>query len=145
LLQALTVVVILVILFAVILPFFAGMKHRAKRAELPANVDGIKTAELAYDAAYGFFVAAEPHPEATPGAELVPWGEGNSDFRELGWSPDGPVRGVYEVRTVLSEDEETVLDFQVIATCDIDEDGVRARYTATRETNGSFGGQEEVF
>ena len=66
LVELMIVVAIIGILAAIAIPNFVEMQYRAKRAEIPANVDGIKTAEMAYDAAFDTFIAAAVHPSSTP-------------------------------------------------------------------------------
>ena len=50
LVELMIVVAIIGILAAIAIPNFITMQLKAKRSELPGNVDGIKTAELSYDA-----------------------------------------------------------------------------------------------
>ena len=57
LVELMIVVAIIGILAAIAIPNFVEMQYRAKRAELPANVDGIKTAEMGYDAAFDTYRA----------------------------------------------------------------------------------------
>ena len=52
LVELMIVVAIIGILAAIAIPNFVDMQYRAKRAEVPSNVDGIKTAQIAYDAAF---------------------------------------------------------------------------------------------
>jgi type II secretory pathway pseudopilin PulG len=119
------------ILAAITIPNFVVMQFRAKRAEVPANVDGIRTAERAYEAEFGRFVAV---PEPVPvqawevGREPRPWPSGTA-FDDLGWSAGAQVRGTYWVE--VSPDGE---DFTVYGVCDVDGDGDAATYTASRES-----------
>ena len=130
LVELMIVVAIIGILAAIAIPNFVSMQYRAKRAEVPANVDGIKTAELAYDAAFDSFVVAAAHPSGTPGKTQVTWGT-SADFDQLGWAPDGKVRGQYSVATSSST------DFTVTGVCDVDGDTTQAQYTATTTTNAT--------
>ncbi len=116
------------ILAAIAIPNFVQMQYRAKRAEIPANVDGIRVALLAYDAAFDTYLAVpEPVPVDPAYLGKLPndWVLG-SNFDELDWRPDGQVRGTYWVE--LSPDG---LDFTVYGACDVDGDGEPAIYTAT--------------
>lgn len=123
------------ILAAIAIPNFIEYQLRAKRAELPMSVDGIKTAQLAYDAAFDTFLAI---PEPVPldplmlGDRAVDWPDGTK-FDELGWSPYGQVRGTYWVE--VSADGT---DFTVHGLCDIDGDGDPAHYTATKTTHATM-------
>ena len=111
---------------ALAIPNFVEMQYRAKRAEVPANVDGLKTAEMGYHAAFDEYVAVEPHPRRPEflGKESAPW-RGNKDFDELGWAPDGDVRGTYWVE--VSPDGS---DFTVFGMGDMDGDGVQRMASA---------------
>ena len=61
LVELMIVVAIIGILAAIAIPNFVAMQYRAKRSEVPSNVDGIKTAELAYDAAFDTYSASHSH------------------------------------------------------------------------------------
>ena len=67
LVELMIVVAIIGILAAIAIPNFVDMQYRAKRAEVPSNVDGIKTAELAYEASFDQFVAQTTfRPNSSP-------------------------------------------------------------------------------
>ena len=117
------------ILAAIAIPNFVAMQYRAKRAEVSVNVDGIRTAQLSHMASSDEFVAQDEWvPSARTGKSLQSWMTGTG-FDELGWAPDGMVRGVYRVE--ITDDGQ---DFSVHGLCDIDGDGLEAHYTATRST-----------
>ena len=119
---------------AIAVPNYVAMQQ-AKRAKVPSNVDGIKTALLAYDAAFdGFVEQSTPHPRAVSDLTEapVPWLNGSS-FDTLGWAPFGDVRGTYWVE--VQADGE---DFVVHGLCDVDEDGDPAHYTATKSINATL-------
>ena len=121
------VVPMLGILGAIAIPNFVAMQYRAKRAEIPANIDGIRSAEIAYMEAFGVFVAQDEWvPSVQAGKLQQAWVTGTG-FDDLGWAPDGLVRGGYRVE--ITDDGQ---DFIVHGRCDIDGDGVEAHYTATR-------------
>jgi hypothetical protein len=103
-----------------------------QRAECASNVDGIRTAEMGYDAAFVEFIAISRHPREVPDADLVVWETGNEGFEKLGWRPDGPVRGVYWVELT---DDGT--DFRVHGLCDVDGDGVRSHFWITKKRSWS--------
>ena len=119
----------LVMAFA--LPRFLVMGRKAKVGELEMNVNGIKTAQAAYMAEHGSFLPAGPHPRPVEalGPGQAEWTSGSA-FDELGWSPDGPVRGTYQV-VVLPDSS----DFIVHGWIDADSDGVPAHFTATWRSN----------
>lgn len=103
--------------------------YRVLRAECPANVDSIKIAQIAYDAAFDTYVTAPWTPSSTPsGRDAVAW-RSNTSFETLGWVPDGKMRGVYRVTSRGST------DFLIEARCDVDGDGVPSRFTATKSIN----------
>jgi type IV pilus assembly protein PilA len=122
------ILAILGILAAIAVPNFVEMQYRAKRAEVPGNVDGIKTAVLAYESINGKVVTEPvPRPDGFPGRRARAWRKG-SKFDALGWAPDGDVRGSY---TIHSEGK----DFKITGFCDVDGDGSQVIFTATRSTN----------
>ena len=123
---------------AIAIPNFVDHQYRAKLAEVPANVNGIKTAELAYDAAFDQFIEETSfQPDAFPGQELRSWGA--SGFDTLGWGPDGQVRGSYKVSSTSST------DFRVTGIADIDGDGIFATYTATKSINATLVTPDDTF
>ena len=138
LVELMIVVAIIGILAAVAIPNFVAMQLKAKRSEVPSNVDGIKTAEAAYEASYDEYLAAADAPRATPGKDLVAW-TNPTDFSELGWSPDGQVRGVYSVEAIVTA-------FTVFGRSDADGDTVIATYQATESLNTTLdAGDEGVY
>ena len=129
LVELMIVVAIIGILAAIAIPSFVRMQQRAKRSELPSNVDGIKTAQLAYDAALDSFVQETSfRPDTSPGKSTREWLAGTA-FDTLGWAPDGQVRGSYKVVSTSST------DFRVTGVGDIDGDSVLAQFTATKSIN----------
>jgi type IV pilus assembly protein PilA len=132
LVELMIVVAIIGILAAIAIPNFVAMQLKAKRAEVPSNVDGIKTAELAYDAAFDGYVDASVYPRASGALDktATAWDEASSGgFRTIGWKPDGAVRGNYAVATT------STTDITVTGECDVDDDGSAAQYTATTSIN----------
>ena len=131
LVELMIVVAIIGILAAIAIPNFVAMQYRAKRAEVPSNVDGIKTAQLAYDAAFDTFIEeAAEKPDAAPGKKQRPWNlAAAGGFLTLGWGPDGQVRGSYKVAST------STTDFLVTGTCDVDGDAINSKFTATKSIN----------
>ncbi len=131
------------ILAAVAIPNFVAMDLKSKRAEVPGNVDGLKTAELAYDAAFDGYQSVG---SATEGRYLLGrephsfLDQDTADFDKIGWQPDGMVRGIYWV--VVTDGGR---DFEVHGICDVDGDGQYAEYVATRETNATMVSPYDVY
>lgn len=128
LVELMIVVAIIGILSAIAIPNFVGMQQKAKRSEVPTNVDGIKTAELAYEASFNAYIEAPTKP-GTPTKNLQAWTVTADGYSIIGWKPDGDVRGSYQVTNV------TNTDFLVLGTCDVDGDGNLANYSATANTD----------
>ena len=124
--DALVLLAMASILAAVAVPNLLALRMQAVRAELPINVEAIRTAELAYRAGRDTYLRAAPHPRQVPGPEPVSWPWTNQAFEELGFAPDGAVRGVYEVT------DATSWDFMVTGTIDADGDGEEVVCTASR-------------
>jgi len=132
----LTGMVLMLVMVAIAIPNFVNMGVRAKRAEIPANVDGIKTAQLAYDASFERFIS---QPEFVPmemvGKGVREWPSGTA-FDTLGWAPDGRVRGSYKLDVPgCQSDSCRASDFRVVGISDTDGDGELATYTAQKSVN----------
>jgi len=123
LIELMIVVAIIGILAAIAIPNFLAMQLRAKRAELPTNLDAIRTAEKAYHAEWDSFTEAGVTPAALPGrSQTVFTGGGYTQFDNLGWVADGKVRGIYQVGSIntgaFADD-----NFSATAQADVDGDG----------------------
>lgn len=128
LVELMIVVAIIGILAAIAIPNFVTMQYKSKRGEVPMNLKGIKTAELAYESNFDVFVAASAYP-ATPSKTTQQWVKTSSGgFITIGWAPDGNVRGSYAVAT-------SSQDFTATGTSDVDGDNTKATYQATKSTN----------
>ena len=138
LVELMIVVAIIGILAAIAIPNFVSMQYRAKRAEVPANVDGIKTAQIAYDASFDQFLTQSMYPSSSVGKQQVAWTTG-SNYDALGWAPDGQVRGAYELVTVSST------DFEVTGICDVDGDTTNSSYTATKSINAQMTTLQDIY
>ncbi len=132
LVELMIVVAIIGILAAIAIPNFVAMQYKAKRAEVPSNVDGIKTAEIAYEAQFDNFVSASGLPTTAGGKVPVTWPATAAGFDTIGWQPDGSVRGVYQV-------DATDTAFTVTGTCDVDGDASSAVYIAKHSTSDATG------
>ena len=139
LVELMIVVAIIGILAAIAIPNFVAMQYRAKRSEVPSNVTAIKTAELAYDAAFDKLIQVSAFYPSSVGKAQQDWVPGASNFDTLGWAPDGKVRGMYKVVSTSST------DFTVTGECDVDGDGNNARYTATKSINTVQITQNDVY
>lgn len=104
------------VLAAVAAPAWEDAKLRAERAELPSHLDGIAQAEQAHHLATGHWVPAERFaPDARPGRKAREWAA-SGGFQDLGWAPEGPVRGSYAVYVRAS-------GFEAHGVSDVDGDG----------------------
>ena len=135
LVELMIVVAIIGILAAIAIPNFMTMQLKAKRAELPSNVDGIKTAELSYDAAFDGFINADVNPTGSLNKQQQSFDYSGSieGWTQLGWQPDGKVRGQYSVEIIGST------DFTVTGVSDVDDDNSTATYTSSKLTNATLG------
>ena len=138
LIELMIVVAIIGILAAIAIPNFVAMQLKAKRAEVPGNVDGIKTAQMAYDAAYDGFVTAAVNPAGSIGKAQQDWSTTVAGWSTLGWSPDGKVRGNYETTNATT-------DFNVEGNSDVDGDGTPATYTASKTLNATQTSLNDVY
>ncbi|MCK6527185.1 hypothetical protein L6R50_06345 [Myxococcota bacterium] len=120
------------IVVAIAIPNYLGMQLRAKRSELPTNLDSIRVAEMAYYAEWDTYLPCGGPPPDPASLRTQPraWEEDAAApcFRDLGWSAAGPVRGVYWVE-VTQPGKDGV--FTAYATADLDGDGEAAVYSAT--------------
>ena len=140
LVELMIVVAIIGILAAIAVPNFVAMQYRAKRAEVPSNVDGIKTAELAYDAAFDAFVQQTAWiPTSGPDKIQYAWPSSGTGFATIGWAPDGNVRGQYTLQS------NGTTGFTVSGRCDVDNDNSNATFTATRDANSVMGSANDIY
>ena len=119
---------VIVAIVTIAIPNYLVMNLRSMRAELPANLNGIRTAELAYEAAFDTFIPASIYPAPLSKGSKEWISSSSGGFLILGWAPDGDVRGAYWVETNAN-------DFRASAISDVDGDGVYATYVATKSTN----------
>ncbi len=142
LIELMIVVAIIGILAAIAIPNFLAMQLRAKRAELPSNLDGIRTAEKAYQAEWDAFTSAIATPPNVPGRQQTEFANGGiAEFQMLGWTADGKVRGSYSVQAATSGGPGGALwqdAFTATAQSDVDGDNALAGYTATNAAKPSM-------
>ena len=145
LVELMIVVAIIGILAAIAIPNFVAMQLKAKRSEVPGNVDGIKTAEAAYEASYDQYISTTESPRTMAMSDstmknAIAWTD-KGNFATLGWSPDGAVRGTYVATSSSSAtacgdfSTGTTPDFCVQGQSNVDGDTTIADYYATRSNN----------
>ena len=141
LVELMIVVAIIGILAAIAIPNFVAMQAKSKRAEVPGNVDAIKTVEVTYDTSFNTYLDATAFPTTTPGKAPVAWDKAASGaFLTMGFTPDGDVRGQYQVTG------SSASDFTVGGACDVDGDSAQANYTASASLNAALdSGDEAVY
>lgn len=145
--EMLVTVAIIGVLAAIGIPSWTQSQSRAKRAEVPANVEGIRVAQLAYYAAFDTFVPETTwYPSELTGDEadkqLKNWPAADSagGFTTLGWRPYGAVRAAY------SMPDGDADSFEVQGLSDVDGDGDQALYWCTEAAAcGWETGDENVF
>ncbi|MCP4806043.1 MAG: prepilin-type N-terminal cleavage/methylation domain-containing protein [Proteobacteria bacterium] len=119
LVELMVTVAIIGILAAIAIPNFLEMQYRAKRQEVWLNVDGIVTAQHAYEAANDEWVdECASNPAAPLGKYTKEWRRGDDEWEELGWEPDGEMRCTYTTNVFGTGDSW----FRVSGVCDIDDD-----------------------
>ena len=122
--ELMIVVAIVGILAAIAVPEFTQMQLKAKRAEVPVNVEGITTAHLAYDAAHDRYLFQTSWvPNGTFTKKARPWVT-TSTYQAIGFRPDGAVRGGYYSPAWGTNGVDTV------GRCDVDNDNVNTLFSA---------------
>ena len=145
LIELMIVVAIIGILAAIAIPNFLAMQLRAKRSELPTNLDAIRTAEKAYHAEWDAFTSASSTPSTLPGRSQVDFtGGGYLSFENLGWVADGKVRGLYNT-TQSNASSAAADDFTSIGVADVDGDGVNSQYNCNRAEKSNMVTSNNVY
>ena len=109
----------------------AAAVDRLQKTEVVNNLNGLRTAELAYDAAFDTFVdlPLSPRPIASLDAVAVPFPVvPNTGYALIGWAPAGDVTASYSGQSTSDH-----ADFTLDAWQDLDHDGVPAHWQATRD------------
>lgn len=125
----------------------AEMQRKVKRSEAPANLDGIRTAEMAYHAMFDTYTAVGWTPAEIPGETPTAFAGGDdAGFSELGWTGYGDVYCRYRVTSVVSDEKDLSNDsFEAQVECYIDGDGEVARYVATQDQKATMATGDDVF
>jgi len=145
LIELMIVVAIIGILAAIAIPNFLAMQLRSKRAELPSNLDGVRTAEKAYHAEWDAFTTAVATPAAAPGRTQINFTTGGlTAFQNLGWVADGKVRGQYSVTAAPGASSQTD-DFTATAQADVDGDAALSHYECNRAEKASMLSANNVY
>jgi type IV pilus assembly protein PilA len=145
LVELMIVVAIIGVLAAIAIPNFVQLQLRSKRSEVPPNVDGIKMAQLGYDAAFDTYIECLGSPSASPSGKSPAGWVDQGGFSALGWAPNGDVRGAYVVTVSASASGQPGGDFLATGECDVDGDSMLAQYTATKSINTTFNSLSTVY
>jgi len=121
-------VAVVAVLALIAVPLGLNRAKNSKLSEVQVNVDLIRISEINYASAFSKFVPATAAPREPHAVdeELVKWVP-SAGFKKLSWAPETEeVRGSYQVRT-------TDDGFEVEGVCDVDGDGQRAVFKATKD------------
>ena len=99
---------------------------KAASVEVSTMFSLIRTNQMAYKAETGEYMECLPSPP-DGGTDAVPdvWVDAGG-FEEIGFRPEGRIR--YQYAVTVSADGRT---YEIIATGDLDENGVKAKHTVT--------------
>jgi type II secretory pathway pseudopilin PulG len=125
--QILVGVAVIAVAILIIVPIVVSSSKSSRLEEVEKNVNAIRIAEIQYHEAFGEYVSAEaaPRPSHAVDANQVPWVATNG-FRKLSWAPD--------TEQVIGSQVQADKDgFKVIGACDVDGDGERAVFEATKD------------
>jgi type IV pilus assembly protein PilA len=145
LIELMIVVAIIGILAAIAIPSFLAMQLRAKRSELPTNLDAIRTAEKAYHAEWDAFTDCILTPATVSRDPQVFTGSGLTAFQNLGWTADGNVRGQYAVTLSATGSGPADDSFQGHAYSNIDGAGGLSHYYCTQAQKPKMLSQNNVY
>ena len=117
LVELMIVVAIIGILASVAVPNFNQAVLKARRSEAKVCLDGIHTAEEAYNAAFDAYIEGDSNPGGSIGKTQRPWDRTVAGWATLGYEPAGAVRCNYIVRVYGSGTY-----IRATANCDVDDD-----------------------
>ena len=146
LIELMIVVAIIGILAAIAIPNFVAMQLRAKRSELPTNIDGIRTAEKAYVNEWDVYTTVANKPATLPSKDQADFGAtfgDGGDWDLLGWVADGKVRGQYKVNAITGT--SAAQNFSATSVSDIDGDSKTAYFYANKDTKGTMSSANSVY
>ncbi len=133
LIELMIVVAIIGILAATGIASFQRFQTRSKLVEVRANLKGAATAQNAYFAEQGGYLAAAATPAAAPGPQKQRWiGGGAVSFDTVGFVPEGSVFFQYgaDVNAGLTA-------FTVSALGDLDGDGITSDFAYVHPVPGA--------
>lgn len=138
LLELMTALAVVMVLAAIAIPSFRHVQLESKRSEGLVNTEGIRTAQLGYEAAHDAWVHAwggglpNAYIPSLVNEHLQDFPTGTA-FDDLAWRPDGQVRcGYYTIphdAGVLCSDG-TSPTMEVWGKCDVDGDARAAFFVA---------------
>ena len=122
-----------------------SIARRIARADALANLDGIRTAELAYVAEFDAFQPCDWTPAEIPAAPVNFDGPGKAAFDALGWSPFGQVLCRYRVTVKPGGKRPVTTTFEATAECDLDGDGTPMVLRSTDAEKAAAVTPDDVF
>lgn len=146
LIELMIVVAIIGILAAIAIPNFVSMQLRAKRSELPTNLDGIRTAEKAYVNEWDAYTTVAAKPATLPSKNQLDFGAtfgDGGDWDLMGWVADGKVRGQYKVNAITGT--STGQNFSATAVSDIDGDSKSGYFYANKDAKSTMSSANSVY
>ena len=132
LIELMIVVAIIGLLAAVALPNYSTFQLKTKTGEVKSNLAAIVTAEEAYFAEFGRYLAAAPEPAIIPGTHQTDFSYGAAGFSVLGFVPEGRVYFSYGVAITATA---ATLGYSVDAGADIDGNGVNQYWAYVKESS----------
>ena len=146
LIELMIVVAIIGILAAIAIPNFVSMQLRAKRSELPTNLDGIRTAEKAYVNEWDAYTTVAAKPATLPSKNQLDFGAtfgDGGDWDLMGWVADGKVRGQYKVNAITGT--STGQNFSATAVSDIDGDSKSGYFYCNKDAKSTMSSANSVY